>query len=314
MLMMIIGSSWSQLHLFPFPEDIDIGYETRYLDPQSFKIYCRKSCNVIKDHINRYMKYIFYASSKTTSPYLKESIQSLYIDATSLTPLLLGVNESYTIQISRNATYATITADTEWGAIRGLETFSQLVSYDYTKNTYSIPDVPLTIFDEPRFKYRGLMIDTSRHYLPVKDILRTLDAMSFNKMNILHWHIVDEQSFPLYLNCYPDLSKKAAWNPNYIYKADDIKQVINYAYTRGILVIPEIDTPGHAKCWAKSYPDLFPTTCNSENYVLDVTQPSVYEFVKNIFKEVALDLFPNSLSYILVEMKSTLLAGNQIQI
>jgi len=60
------------------------------------------------------------------------------------------------------------------------------------------------------------------------------------------------------------------------------------------LVIPEIDTPGHAKCWAKSYPDLFPTTCNSENYVLDVTQPSVYEFVKNIFKEVALDLFPNS--------------------
>ncbi|KAJ8422971.1 hypothetical protein Cgig2_002582 [Carnegiea gigantea] len=104
---------------------------------------------------------------------------------------------------------AVLQANTVYGALRALETFSQLCTFDYGLKTVQIYEAPWYIQDEPRFAYRGLLIDTGRHYLPVDVIKQIIDSMSYAKLNVLHWHIVDEESFPLETSTYPYLWKGA---------------------------------------------------------------------------------------------------------
>ncbi|CAG0888266.1 unnamed protein product [Cyprideis torosa] len=159
--------------------------------------------------------------------------------------------ESYSIQtgLEDNEWYMVISSNSIWGILRGLETFSQLVwvnpsnRWTYTLNITS---------DEPRFAYRGLMLDTARHYLPLPDILRELDAMSWNKFNVFHWHLTDDQSFPYQSKVFPDLVK-GAYTPEMIYTVKDIQDVQDYARDRGIEVIIEIDTPSHSYAMGVGY-------------------------------------------------------------
>jgi hexosaminidase len=93
------------------------------------------------------------------------------------------------------------------------------------------------------------MIDSSRHFLPVKLILETIDAMMYNKMNVLHWHIVDEDSFPLILDSHPEIAQYAAFAPEETYTSKEARDIVDYAMRRGVRVVPELDTPGHAASW-----------------------------------------------------------------
>jgi len=123
--------------------------------------------------------------------------------------------------------------------------------------------------------------------LPLDIIRKNLDAMASTKMNVLHWHIVDEQSFPLLLETYPLLAKFGAWSPKAVYSADDVKGIIAYANSLGIRVIPEFDTPGHAADWGRGYPQLFPSgMCPGQSPVFDVTSPYVYKFMTGLLQEV----------------------------
>ncbi|KAL4440050.1 hypothetical protein ABPG75_003051 [Micractinium tetrahymenae] len=121
-----------------------------------------------------------------------------------------------------------------------------------------------SIYDAPRFRYRGLLLDTARHFLPVSVIKTHLDAMTMVKMNCLHWHITDDESFPWQLEEIPELSERGAFAPEAVYTAADIKEVVEYARFRGIRVIPELDTPGHTQSWGKSFPSLL-TECFNTN-------------------------------------------------
>ena len=100
-------------------------------------------------------------------------------------------NESYSLAVALNGS-ATLTAPTVWGALRGLETLSQLVSYDFLAKVYRIaPVLPLVIDDEPRFPHRGLMLDCGRHFLPISQLESTINALTYAKMNVLHLHLTE---------------------------------------------------------------------------------------------------------------------------
>ncbi|KAJ1941410.1 Glucosamine-6-phosphate isomerase (Glucosamine-6-phosphate deaminase) (GNPDA) (GlcN6P deaminase), partial [Linderina macrospora] len=152
--------------------------------------------------------------------------------------LNLETDESYTLDIPVSG-QATLKAKTPYGALRGLETLSQLVVSNGASK--AIRNTPIHIEDSPFFPHRGLQIDTSRNYLSVSMIKRTLDAMSYNKMNVLHWHIVDSQSWPVESKTFPDLQKNGAYSAKETYSHVQVKDIIQYAKNRGIRVIPEFD-------------------------------------------------------------------------
>ncbi|CAL1268451.1 unnamed protein product, partial [Larinioides sclopetarius] len=167
-----------------------------------------------------------------------------------------GEDESYELDVPTSGT-ATLKAQTIWGALKGLETFSQLVHQD---SQGSLLINSTKIVDAPRYKYRGMLVDTARHFQPVKTLKKNLDAMAYNKFNAFHWHIVDDQSFPFESKIFPNLTQLGAYSPKHVYTQDNIRDIIQYARLRGIRVIPEFDTPGHTQAFGKAFPWLL-TPC-----------------------------------------------------
>ena len=138
-------------------------------------------------------------------------------------PPQLGTNESYQLTVGA-AGLATLTAQTIYGALRGLETFSQVVGFDFESSVYRVTGVPLTISDAPRFPHRGFMVDTSRHYQPLGMLKRLLDSMAYAKLNTLHWHAVDDQSFPLTVAAFPRLQGLGAYSAQERYTRLDVRR------------------------------------------------------------------------------------------
>jgi hexosaminidase len=137
------------------------------------------------------------------------------------------------------------------GALHGLETLLQLL----TKNKNGEFYFPLvSIHDAPRFSWRGLMIDVSRHFSPVDVLKRNIDAMAAVKMNVLHLHLTDNEGFRVESKMFPQLHMKGS-NGDY-YTQAQIKDLISFAEERGIIIVPEFDMPGHTKSWFAGYPQL----------------------------------------------------------
>ena len=137
----------------------------------------------------------------------------------------------------------------------GLQTLSQAIRFNFDTQQYGVAGTPLAIADAPKFAWRGILIDTDRHWLSLRDIYRIIDALGYAKLNIIHWHIVDWQAWPLQSTAYPNLWT-AAWSPRERYTLADVTSVIKFANSRGIRVVPEFDTPGHATSMCFAYPEL----------------------------------------------------------
>ncbi|KAL5112576.1 Beta-hexosaminidase subunit beta [Taenia crassiceps] len=155
------------------------------------------------------------------------------------------------------------------------------------------------IVDRPRWPFRSFLIDTSRHFIPLQYILQFLKAMATVKMNVLHWHMVDDQSFPYESYTFPKLSEKGAYSRTHAtYTQQDVRIVIEYARSLGIRVMPEIDTPGHTRSWGYGYPTLL-TPCFSRRGPTDDYGPlnpiknATYDFVGQLIGEIA-KTFPDS--------------------
>lgn len=221
-----------------------------------------------------------------------------------------GNPESYLL--NADASGVTIRSETSAGLFYGLQTLLQLL------RTEGIPYV--SVKDEPRFRYRGMHLDVSRHFFPKEFVLKLLDLMAFYKLNIFHWHLTDGAGWRIQLDSYPRLTSDAAfrdradwkawWNGDrkYVsegtfgayggyYTKEDIREVVAYATAKHITVIPEIEMPGHSEEVFVAYPEL---SCSGKPYVNSdfcVGNEKTFAFVEDVLTEV-MELFPSEYIHI----------------
>ena len=206
-------------------------------------------------------------------------------------------DESYTLEVGERQ--AVLRAPTVVGALRGLETFLQLLEGD--RQGFYFPAV--SIDDKPRFRWRGLMMDIARHFQPMEVVKRNLDAMAAAKLNVFHWHLTEDQGFRIESKKFPRLHQMGS-DGNF-YTQEQAREVIAYAAARGIRVVPEFDLPGHATSWLVGHPELGsapgPYTIERKpgifNPSLDPTREEVYKFLEVFFTEMAA-LFPDAYMHI----------------
>lgn len=174
----------------------------------------------------------------------------------STRPVIGSINESYSLHLDTSGK-ATIEAASSTGVVHALETFTQLFFRQGPQKSHSSYTnmAPVSIFDYPRFPYRGLLLDVSRSWVPESDIKRTIDALAMSKMNVIHLHMTDTQSWPLEIPALPKLASKGSFAPGLTYSPETIRSIQEYGAERGVQVILEIDMPGHVGI-DKAYPDL----------------------------------------------------------
>ncbi|ORY00073.1 hypothetical protein K493DRAFT_299059 [Basidiobolus meristosporus CBS 931.73] len=274
--------------VWPLPEKMDIGKNIVCLSSQEFDFSIRADAgkDILERAISRYKKLVF--TKGEYGALLNPVVQTIFPTPTTSVPthalapkdkypllthldiqvsggntkLNLDTDESYTLNVPAKGGQATITAKSVYGALRGLESFSQLVSWTEETDQFRIPFAPVSITDKPAFAHRGVLIDTSRNFLKVADIKRTLD-----------WH----HSFPLKTKTYPELAEKGAYSKRWVYTEKDVRDIVSYAKDRGIRVIPEFDIPGHAYSWG-----LASLTFGQ----LNIINPKTDVIVRNFLKEV----------------------------
>ena len=198
-----------------------------------------------------------------------------------------ALHDSYAYRLRFENATATVQADTEWGALAALATLAQLAGE-------GVVDVA-EVRDAPRFPWRGLMLDTVRHFISTTALKRTLDAMWFYKLNVLHLHLTDDQGFRFRSDAFPELASADA------YGTDELRDLVAYAADRGIRVVPELDVPGHTTSWLAAHPEWAlgapPAVAPSRRFgvhktCIDPGKAAVLSAVDALFEELA-EVFPD---------------------
>lgn len=293
---------------FPWPQPASISTTSSSLvvSPNEFRFrVVGVTCDILDEAIVRYFRIVFYDGNERPNRRSKDSalrfqaqkhLTHLDVDVQNACEEYpsLDMDESYILSISDTRSY--LTAKNIWGALRGLETFSQMI---YLNEDGALQVNETEIVDKPRFAWRGVLLDTSRHYMSKRTLFENLDAMVQNKFNVFHWHIVDDQSFPYQSRDFPQMSLKGAYEPyRYIYTQADIREIIEYARLRGIRVIPEFDSPGHSLSWRKGIDGLLTKCYNHGHFTgdygpIDPSQSSTFLFLKMFIKELS-EVFKDS--------------------
>ena len=220
------------------------------------------------------------------------------------TDLQLEADESYTLDIPSKVTdNIKITAKSQFGFYHALESLSQLIEFDFDSEAYFVDNAPIAVVDSPRFQHRGLLIDSSRHFEPVATIKRVIDSLTFAKLNVLHWHLVDSQSFPFDSPSFPKLASEGAYSNEERYTTNDLKEVVAYAKERGVRVMVEIDTPGHAASWCKGHPEICPDAANACNEPLNPATNATFDLIEGLFNDLTggergAGIFPENLMHL----------------
>ncbi len=226
-----------------------------------------------------------------------------------LAPQLSG--EAYEVEITQQK--ALLRASTAAGWKNAVQTVRQLVPPERLaapgNATITLPC--LQIRDAPRFGWRGLMLDCGRHFFPKEFIKKYLDVMALHKLNVFHWHLTDDQGWRLEIEKYPRLTEIGAWrgtgDKRYggFYTQEDAAEIVRYAATRGITVVPEIEMPGHCMAALAAYPELsctggpfeVPTEWGVKKDVYCAGNEATYAFLENVIDEVV-RIFPSEFVHI----------------
>jgi len=201
-------------------------------------------------------------------------------------------DESYRIKIKGDR--IELSAPEERGVFHGLETLFQLLKKD--QQGWYLPELEME--DAPRYPWRGLMIDVSRHWIPKEVILRNLDGMAAVKMNVLHLHLTDHQGFRIESKVFPKLHEMGSEGD--YYTQEDVREILDYAADRGIRIVPEFDVPGHTASWFPGYPELASDEGPHVLYkgvigdaILNPASEYTFDFLNEFFAEMAV-LFPDT--------------------
>ena len=249
----IAGEKNMPVNLMPMPQKISLGHGKFRLNDKFMLAISGSPHQRLYRNANRALRRLsgrtglFFAQHVLT-PGQKVEQPALLIKCDRPGKVMLGEDESYTIKITEKQ--IVLHAVNDIGANWGLESLLQLLQAD--ANGYFFPACKIT--DAPRFKWRGLLIDVGRHFMPVQVIKRNLDGMAAVKLNVLHWHLSDDQGFRVESKVFPKLHEMGS--DGFYYTREQIREVLAYADIRGIRVVPEFDVPGHATSWLVGYPEL----------------------------------------------------------
>jgi hexosaminidase len=289
-----------QFNLMPLPANVQLGSGSLRIDA-SFSVATTGHTEPRLDRaVQRFQTHLFH---QTAIPFATRASTSskatlvIHTDHASKDVQELGEDESYALAVSADG--AKLTAVTPLGTVHGLQTFLQLV--EVGPDGFAVPAV--TIQDQPRFPWRGLMIDVSRHFIPLDVLRRNLDGMEAVKMNVFHWHLSENQGFRAESKKFPKLHEMGS--DKLYYTQDEIRELIAYARDRGIRVVPEFDLPGHSTAWFVGYPELAsgPGPYKIERRwgvfdpAMDPTNEKTYKFLDEFIAEMA-KLFPDHFFHI----------------
>ncbi len=285
-----------QIHLMPWPQEMKTN-DSNFSITEDFSVFIHgeqdKYTRISKAAV-RFIRYmtdksgVFVTQGFPNAKGVAASSASLHIYVDTEANIMMGIDESYTLTVTD--TGMEIHATTDVGAMHGLSTLLQLIKAD--KGGYVFTGIEIK--DEPRFVWRGLMMDVARHFMPIDVVKRNIDAMALVKLNVFHWHLSDDQGFRVETKTLPELYKKAS--DGLYYTQAEIKDIVKYADDRGIRVVPEFDVPGHGSAFLTAFPELgskkgmtYSVERNSGIFdpTLDPTNEKTYEFLDTLFKEVA---------------------------
>ena len=287
------------LNLMPFPASVQSGTGSLRVD-SSFSVALSGHTEPRLDRaVARFLRQLGRQTALPLSlkPVKAKATLVVQTDHASKEIQEVGEDESYVLEVGANG--AKLTAPTVLGTLRGLQTFLQLV--DVSPDGFAAPSV--TIQDKPRFPWRGLMIDSARHFIPLDVIRRNLDGMEAVKMNVFHWHLSENQGFRVESKKFPKLHEMGS--DDLYYTQDEMRELIAYARDRGIRVVPEFDMPGHSTAWFVGHPELASGKGPYEierkwgifDAAMDPTSEKVYKFLDDFIGEMA-RIFPDHFFHI----------------
>ena len=303
--LLLIGNSCSDrkgIDVIPMPRSIEYHSGNFTISPET-KFYTNLSAES-RQALTDYLE----GTSLGSVPFAESATGNNGIELNLCDSSIVTGKEAYRIEIDKKG--VRLSANTETGIFYGLQTLLQLLNNGDNK---TLP--ALTINDSPRFPYRGLHLDVSRHFFDKEFVKKQLNAMAYFKMNRLHWHLTDGAGWRIEIKKYPRLTSFAAWRPfdklndwwvggrtfceqddpravGGYYTQDDIREVVAYAAERHITIIPEIEMPGHSEEVLATYPEL---SCSGKPYVnadFCIGTEKTFEFLENVLLEV-IDLFPS---------------------
>ncbi len=301
----------SEPNLIPRPEKVLLSGYGNYQIPPNIAVYITENFANVASLLSEYPN-LTTLPPETVKKIGKKHNQGIRLFQAD------GVDkiESNAYKLTIDETGILIKAHNPEAMISGIYTLIQLALLQ--EDPLSLPQ--LVIQDKPRFKYRGLHLDVSRHFMPLSFLKKYIDVMALYKFNYFHWHLTDGAGWRLEIKQYPELTQKAAWRTHSLWKEwwnngrqyieqgapnasggfytqDQARELVQYATRKGITIIPEIEMPGHSEEVLAVYPHL---SCSGKPYTegeFCIGNPETFTFLKNVLNEV-LDIFPSEYIHI----------------
>ena len=296
-------SERNELFIIPKPKESKV--LSSYFNLDNFNIYADNNSVLVANLLSLELNKLDYASDSISlfeNPILDHSI-NLLIDST-----ISKHSEYYNLDINKN--FILIKGSDREGLIHGVYSLIQLIPRSSGVNDSKLACVKIQ--DYPKFKWRGLLLDCCRHFMSIDFVKRYIDLLAYHKMNVFHWHLTEDQGWRIEIDKYPKLTDVGAWRKEKdgsiyggFYTKEQIKEVVNYAYKRGVNIVPEIELPGHCVAALAAYPEY---SCTGGPFEVEkdwgvfkdiycAGNDSTFVFLENILDEI-IELFPSKYIHI----------------